>query len=91
MIRANMEELILISQAVSLSVVFYVVIYFLITWYWPATLLSVFVCTFVLYFLIDQRRHASRARPVGLVPSLAPNHAHASSRQLGGRLGSLAE
>ena len=55
-----MEKFILISQAVSLGVVFYVVFYFLITWYWPATLLSVFVCSFVLYFLIGQRIHAYR-------------------------------
>ena len=86
-----MEKLILISQAVSLSVAFYVVIYFLITWYWPATLLSVFVCSFALYVLIGQRRDARRARRADLVSALAPDHAPASSNPLGGRFGSLAE
>jgi hypothetical protein len=78
-----MEKFILISQAVSLSVVFYVVIYFLITWYWPATLLSVFVCTFVLYFLIGQRGHTHRARHIDLVSAIAPDNMPASSKQLG--------
>jgi hypothetical protein len=44
-----MEKLTLISLAVSLSVIFYVVTYFLITWQWPQTFLSVFMST---YFLI---------------------------------------
>ena len=44
-----MEKLTLISLAVSLSVIFYVVTYFLITWQWPQTILSVFMST---YFLI---------------------------------------
>jgi hypothetical protein len=44
-----MENLTLISLAVSLSVIFYVVTYFLITWQWPQTFLSVFMST---YFLI---------------------------------------
>jgi len=38
-----MEKLTLISLAVSLSVIFYVVTYFLITWQWPQTFLSVFM------------------------------------------------
>ena len=84
-----MEKFILISQAASLSVVFYVVIYFLITWYWPATLLSVFVCTFVLYFLIGERTHAHRARRVNVVSSLAQDQASASSKQLGNLLAAL--
>ena len=44
-----MEKLTLISLAVSLSVIFYVVTYFLITWQWPQTILSIFMST---YFLI---------------------------------------
>jgi len=44
-----MEKLTLVSLAVSLSVIFYVVTYFLITWQWPQTFLSVFMST---YFLI---------------------------------------
>jgi len=40
-----MEKLTLISLAVSLSVIFYVVTYFLITWQWPQTILSVFMST----------------------------------------------
>ena len=76
-----MEKFILISQTVSLSAVFYVVIYFLITWHWPATLLSVFLCTFVLYCLTGQRGHAHRARPIDLVSCLVPDHAPASSRE----------
>ena len=86
-----MEKFILISQAVSLGVIFYVVFYFLITWYWPATLLSVFVCTFVLYFFIGQRGYAQRARHIDLVSAIAPDDVPVSSKQLGGRLGSLAE
>jgi len=75
-----MEEFILIFQTVSLSVVFYVVIYFLITWHWPASLLSLFLCAFALHFLIEQKGHANRVRPVDLVSSLAPDHAPASYR-----------
>jgi hypothetical protein len=44
-----MENLTLISLAVSLSVIFYVVTYFLIAWQWPQTILSVFMS---IYFLI---------------------------------------
>jgi hypothetical protein len=87
----DMEKFILISQAVSLSVVFYVVIYFLVTWYWPATLLSVFVCTIVLYFLTGQRVHAHRARHIDLVSVVAQDHAPVLSKQYDGRLGSLTE
>ena len=36
-----MEKFILISLAVSLSVIFYVVAYFLISWQWPETMLSI--------------------------------------------------
>ena len=86
-----MEKFILIFQTVSLSVVFYVVIYFLITWYWPATLLSVFVCTFVLYLLIEQKGHAQRAGYIDLVSSIAPENASARSMQFGGRLDSRPE
>jgi hypothetical protein len=64
-----MGKLILISQAVSLSVIFYVVVYFLIIWQWPETLLSVFVCTFILYFLIRERAYA-----VDPVAAIAPDH-----------------
>jgi hypothetical protein len=38
-----MEKLALVTLAVSLSVIFYVVTYFLITWQWPQTLLSIFM------------------------------------------------
>lgn len=86
-----MEKFILIFQAVSLSVVCYVVLYFLIAWYWPATLLSVFVCSVVLYFLIGERRRSYRARHVDLVSAIAPDHVPSSSKQLGVRLGNLAE
>ena len=44
-----MEKLTLISLAVSLSVIFYVVTYFLITWQWPQTILSVFMSTCFLF------------------------------------------
>jgi hypothetical protein len=86
-----MEKFILISQAVSMSVVFYVVIYFLITWYWPATLLSVFVCTFVLYFFIGQRGHVHRARYIDLVFAIALDNVPACSKHFGSRVGSLTE
>jgi hypothetical protein len=86
-----MEKFILISQAVSLGVVFYVVIYFLIAWYWPATLLSVFICSFVLYFLIGQRVHAHRTRHSDLVSAIALDTTTACSKQSGCRLGSLTE
>ena len=59
-----MEKFIVLTQAASLSVIFYVVIYFLISWQWPETLLSVFVCTFVLYFLMEETDHAYQARSV---------------------------
>jgi hypothetical protein len=49
-----MENLAFVSQAVSLSVIFYVVTYFLITWHWPVSLLSIFVSTLFLYMF---RRH----------------------------------
>jgi hypothetical protein len=54
----RMEKLALISQAVSLSVIFYVVTYFLITWQWPETLLSVYMSTYFLYLFIGERDHA---------------------------------
>jgi divalent metal cation (Fe/Co/Zn/Cd) transporter len=44
-----MEKFILASRAVSLSVIFSVVAYFLIVWHWPETLLSIFVSIFFLY------------------------------------------
>jgi hypothetical protein len=54
----RMEKLVLISQAVSLSVIFYVVTYFLITWHWPHTLLSIFLGTFFLnLFLAKETTH----------------------------------
>jgi hypothetical protein len=53
-----MEKLTLISQTVSLSVIFYVVTYFLITWQWPETLLSVYMSTYFLYLFIGERDHA---------------------------------
>ena len=50
-----MEKLALVSLAVSLSVIFYVVTYFLITWQWPQTLLSIFMSTFFLYLFYGER------------------------------------
>jgi hypothetical protein len=50
----RMEKLVLISQAVSRGVIFYVVIYFLITWHWPETLLSVFMSTYFLLFVFQR-------------------------------------
>ena len=50
----RMEKLVLISQAVSRGVIFYVVIYFLITWHWPETLLSVFMSTYFLLFVFQK-------------------------------------
>ena len=86
-----MEKFILISQAVSLSVMFYVVIYFLINWQWPETLLSVFVCSFILYFLIGERGRANRVRPDYLVSAIAQDRVHVPSIQFNGRLGGLTE
>jgi divalent metal cation (Fe/Co/Zn/Cd) transporter len=53
-----MEKFVLISQAVSLSVIVYVVTYFLITWHWPETLLSIFVSTCFLYLLCRRSMQA---------------------------------
>jgi hypothetical protein len=47
-----MEQLALVSLAVSLSVIFYVVTYFLITWQWPQTLLSILMSAFFLYLFL---------------------------------------
>jgi hypothetical protein len=69
-----MEKFILISLAVSLSVIFYVVAYFLISWQWPETFLSVFVCTIVLFFLIGERDHSYRVKPIDLISIIAPDH-----------------
>jgi hypothetical protein len=54
----RMERLTLVSQALSLSVIFYVVTYFLITWQWPQTLLSIFMCTLFLYLYLGERDHS---------------------------------
>jgi ABC-type Fe3+-siderophore transport system permease subunit len=86
-----MEKFILVSQAVSLGVVFYVVIYFLITWYWPASLLSVFICSFVLYFLTGQRVRAHWSRHADLVSAIAPDNVPSGSKQFGGHVGSLTD
>ena len=80
-----MEKFILISQAVSLSVVFYVVIYFLITWQWPASLLSLFVCTVLLYFLVSERDRVHRVATVDFVSATVPDSVAASLKWLGGR------
>ena len=64
-----MEKFILISLAVSLSVIFYVVTYFLISWQWPETFLSMFVCTIVLFLLIRERDQTYRVKPVNLISS----------------------
>jgi hypothetical protein len=57
----RMEKLVLISRAVSLSVIFYVVTYFLITWYWPETLLSIFLVTFFLcLFWVKEISHTEQ-------------------------------
>ncbi len=50
-----MEKLVLVSLAVSLSVIFYVVTYFLISWQWPQTLLSVIMSIFFLYRFSGER------------------------------------
>jgi hypothetical protein len=47
--RGRMERLSLISRALSLSVTFHVVTYFLITLQWPHTLLSSVLSLFLLY------------------------------------------
>ena len=49
-----MERLTLISQALSLSVIFYVVTYFLITLQWPHTLLSINISIYFLYLIITR-------------------------------------
>jgi hypothetical protein len=59
-----MEQFVLLSQATCLSVVFYVVIYFLISWHWPETLLSVFVCIVVLYCLMRETGRTYQARAI---------------------------
>ena len=64
-----MEKLVLLSQAVCLSVIFYVIGYFLVAWQWPETLLSVVVCALVLYFLIEERDYA-----VDPIAAIAPDH-----------------
>ena len=50
-----MEKLALISLTVSLSVIFYVVTYFLITWQWPQTILSVFMSVYFLFRFSGER------------------------------------
>jgi hypothetical protein len=50
-----MEKLALVTLAVSLSVIFYVVTYFLITWQWPQTLLSIFMNMVFLDLLYRER------------------------------------
>jgi divalent metal cation (Fe/Co/Zn/Cd) transporter len=50
-----MEKLATKTLAVSMSVIFYVVTYYLLTWQWLETLLSAFVSTLFLYlFLITE-------------------------------------
>ena len=57
----RMEKFVLISQAANLSVIFYVVTYFLITWCWPATLLSIFMSTCFLYsILVNEITHTEQ-------------------------------
>jgi hypothetical protein len=60
----RMEKLVVISQAVSLSVIFYVVTYFLITWHWPHTLLSIFLCTFFLYSYLAKVTNNTEQNPL---------------------------
>jgi hypothetical protein len=50
----HMEAFILISQAVNLSVIFSVVALFLLTWHWPASLLSFFLCVLFLYLFREK-------------------------------------
>jgi hypothetical protein len=69
-----MEKFILISLAVSLSVIFYVVAYFLISWQWPETMLSITVCAIVLFLLIGERDHSYRVKPIDLISTIAPDH-----------------
>jgi hypothetical protein len=68
-----MEKLVLISQAVSLSVIFYVVTYFLITWQWPESLLSLFLSTFFLYlFLLEDTSHTVQNPLIYSLPLCRP-------------------
>jgi hypothetical protein len=69
-----MEQLIPIMQAGSLSVSFYLVAYFLINWQWPETLLSVLVCTLVLYFLTGERTCVRPASTLDPIAAIAPEH-----------------
>ena len=69
-----MEKFVLISLAVSLSVMFYVVAYFLITWQWPETMLSISVCAIVLFLLIGERDHSYQVKPVDLIAIIATDH-----------------
>ena len=56
-----MEMLVLMSRAISLSVIFCVVAYFLMTWQWPLSLLSIFLATFfVCLFLIKGTKHTDQ-------------------------------
>jgi len=59
------------SLAFSLSVMFYIVTFFLITWKWPETILSMSVCALVLFFLIGERDRAYGVKPVNLISTIA--------------------
>jgi hypothetical protein len=59
-----MEKVALISQAISLSVIFYVVTYFLVTWQWPHTLLSIFVSTSFLYLFLVKETNYTEQNPL---------------------------
>jgi hypothetical protein len=58
-----MNRMVYILQAVGLIVFIYVVTFFLITWRWPESLLSIFVIVFFLHliYLIFRRK-----RPITL-------------------------
>jgi VIT1/CCC1 family predicted Fe2+/Mn2+ transporter len=65
-----MEKFVLLSLAFCLSVVFYVVTYFLITWQWPQTILSMSVCALVLFFLIEEIDHSQGVKPVDWISTV---------------------
>jgi hypothetical protein len=66
-----MEKFVLMMLAFCLSVMFYVVTYFLIAWQWPATILSMSVCALVLFFLIGERDHTYGVKPIDLITTIA--------------------
>ena len=56
------ETFILILQAFNLSVIFSVVAFFLLSWHWPASILSLFLCALFLYAFRKPMQRLSRSR-----------------------------